>query len=312
MKRGKALALALLLLFALHGALAAEPFPALNEDGFLEEGEFVSEDPEEGIWRYCSDTLWIEIHRVEQKKPARVWYEAEIRCAEAGDHPHVVANDPEKSLKGKREYPYKICRKTRTVLAVTGDFAHNRSGKQRGIVIRDGVVFGKQYPKKNTKGYFPNRDCLAIWPDGDMQVFYSDEKTPDDYLAEGVRDVMCFGPLLIRDGELNEAGIKLFGNSHAQRVAVGMVEKGHYWFMVLEGRLKRSSGDDVGFLGEKLLEKGCVLGFNLDGGVSAGMVFMGHQLNLVKEGKKHLSARASPDILGVGVSELVVNLGDPW
>ena len=57
-------------------------FPELNEAGFLDDGEFVFEDPENGVWRYASDTLWIEIFRREQKAPDRVWYEAEIRCAD--------------------------------------------------------------------------------------------------------------------------------------------------------------------------------------------------------------------------------------
>ena len=53
-------------------------FPALNDAGFLDSGEFVWEDEENGVWRYASETLRIEIFRREQTKPARVWYEAEI------------------------------------------------------------------------------------------------------------------------------------------------------------------------------------------------------------------------------------------
>ena len=66
------------------------------EDGFLDEGEFVYEDPEKGLWRYCSDTLWVEIRRISQEKPLRTWYEAEIRCAEGGEFPHMIPVDPEK------------------------------------------------------------------------------------------------------------------------------------------------------------------------------------------------------------------------
>ena len=95
-KRGFILLLALLLLWG--SAFAAEEegdFPALNDAGFLDSGEFVWQDEEKGVWRYASDTLKIEIFRREQAKPARVWYEAEIFCAEGSGGPRMVANDPE-------------------------------------------------------------------------------------------------------------------------------------------------------------------------------------------------------------------------
>ena len=306
--------LTLALLAALLPAAAAEEgdFPELTEEGFLDSGEFVYEDVKGGIWRYASDSLWIEIYRREQKKPARVWYEAEIRVAPGAEGPRMVCNDPE-NWKKTNEYPYKLARKKRLVLGVSNDFAQLRIAQKKakpGIVIRDGVVYSDRTQKQNSKG-FPNLDCLAIWPDGDMQVFYSDEKTAEEYLEAGAVDVLAFGPVLIRDGELNEEALKKYGTSHAQRVAVGMVEKGHYYFMMLEGRIKRSTGDGIRFLAEKLYEKGCVTAFNLDGGESACIVFMGHQLCRMKDGSNR-SSRTTPDLLGIGYSELVAVIGDPW
>ena len=290
-------------------------FPPLNENGFLDSGEFVFEDEENGVWRYASPTLWIEIYRLEQKKPARVWYEAEIRCAPDPEDggPRMIPADPENWMK-KKEYPYKLARKTGTVLAVTNDYAQLRLEQKKvypGIIIRNGVIYGSRTKQKNGKG-FPNLDCLAIWPDGDMKVFYSDEKTAEEYLEDGAVDVLAFGPVLIRDGELNEEGLKKYGTSKAERVAVGMVEKGHYYFMMLEGRVKRSNGDTIRFLAEKLLDKGCVIGFNLDGGQTAGIVFMGHQLCRIKDGPKHYSSRITCDVLGIGHSDLLPDEKDPW
>ena len=94
-------------------ALAEEmdgAFPEMNDDGFLDSGEFVFEDPENGVWRYASSTLWIEIYRYEQQKPARVWYEAEIRCTPESA-PRMVCSDPE-HWKTVNEWPHKIARKT--------------------------------------------------------------------------------------------------------------------------------------------------------------------------------------------------------
>ena len=308
------LLLALLLLWGGSCAAAEEgEFPALNDAGFLDSGEFVWEDEANGVWRYASDTLRIEIFRREQAKPARVWYEAEVFCAEGSAGPRMIANDPE-NWKKSTGYPHKIARKHGTVLAVSSDFAMWRLRKKLrspGIIIRDGKIWSDRTRKQNGKG-FPNLDCLAIWPDGDMKVFYSDEKKAEEYLADGAADVLSFGPILIRDGKLNEEALKKYGTSHAERTAVGMVEKGHYFFMMLEGRIKRSKGDSIRFLAEKLLDKGCKLGFNLDGGDTSCIVFMGHQLCKMQNGKRNKPSRATSDILGVGTSSLLPTVNDPW
>ena len=305
---------ALLLLWGTLPAAAEEgEFPALNDAGFLDSGEFVWEDAENGVWRYASDTLRIEIFRREQKKPARVWYEAEIFCAEGSAGPRMVANDPE-NWKSNMEYPHKIARKNGTVLAISSDFAQLRLQQKKsrpGIIIRDGKILSDRTKKQGGKD-FPTLDCLAIWPDGDMKVYYSNEKKAEEYIEEGAVDVLAFGPILIRDGKLEEEALKKYGTSHAQRTAVGMVEKGHYWFMMLEGRIKRSKGDGISFLAEKLYDKGCTLGFNLDGGDTSCIVFMGHQICRLQNGKRNKPSRRTSDILGVGTSELLPKVKDPW
>ena len=72
MKRWLCILTSLLLVGCFAAAAAEETgdFPALNDAGFLDSGEFVWEDEENGVWRYASDTLRIEIYRREQKKPA--------------------------------------------------------------------------------------------------------------------------------------------------------------------------------------------------------------------------------------------------
>ena len=104
MKRLTAWGLALLTAFFVFFGAAAEKdpeaseFPLLNEDGFLDEGEFVDSDNEEGLWRYASSTLWVEIHRIIQPKPARTWYEAEIRCAAGSEMPHMIPSSRARRL----------------------------------------------------------------------------------------------------------------------------------------------------------------------------------------------------------------------
>ncbi len=285
-------------------------FPPLNAQGFLDEGEFVFEDTEKGIWRYCSETLRIEIFRKEQDKPKEIWYEAEVWAAN-GEIFHMIPHDPEHRM-SSLEYPYKIARENKTVLAVNSDFAHLRISQRSrpGILLRDGGIVSKQTIKSGSNT-FPNLDTLALFPDGNMEVFLSDELDPEAYQTMGALDVLAFGPYLIRDGILNESGLKKYGRSNAQRTAVGMIEKGHYMVMMLEGRHSNSKGGPISFLAEKLLEKGCVNAMNLDGGQSSTILFMGKQICCVlNDYGRQASARKSAEILGIGQSESVADMDE--
>lgn len=302
MKRLLAMLLALLLLCG--AALAEGEFPELNEKGFLDEGEFLYENPDDGVWRYASQTLKVEIIRYTQKSPKRIWYEAEV-WTDGSDVFHMIPHDPENRMKGD-EWPYMIARNNDVVLAINSDYAQTRINQRQtvGIIIRYGEILQTKTKTKNAKG-FPNLDTLALFPNGDMQVFWSDEKTPEEYLEMGAADVLAFGPYLIRDGELNTPALEKYGTSHAQRTAIGMVEPGHYFAMMLEGRHTGSKGDGISFLAEKLHERGCTVGFNLDGGATSAIIFMGKQLNISNGEYPKASARSTAEILGIGTSELV-------
>ena len=308
-KRIAALLLAMLLWCSV--ALGEGEFPALNEHGFLDEGEFLYENTEEGVWRYASPTLRVEILRYTQESPAQVWYEAEIWAAE-GESFSLIPNNPDKRMTSLN-WPYKIARQNGTVFAINTDYAQLRYNQKTrmGIVIRDGKVYSQVTWRKGASK-FPNLDVLALYPDGNMEVYDSDEKTADEYLEMGVQSTLAFGPVLIRDGVLNEAALKKYGTSSAQRTAIGMVEKGHYFAMMLEGRLTRSKGAGISFLAERMLERGCTLAFNLDGGQTACMVFMGHQLCKISSGTGNVSSRKDGEILGIGTSTLVAAEDDPW
>ncbi len=286
-------------------------FPPLNEKGFLDEGEFVYEDDEAGVWRYCSTTLKVEIYRRTQAKPRLVWYEAEIWAAE-GEIFRMLPWSETKRWKDLN-YPYKIAREHKTVFALNSDFAHLRLSKKMiaGILIRDGQIVYSHTKKKNRD--FPNCDTLALMPDGDMRVYWSNELKPAEYVEMGALDVLAFGPWLIRDGELNTAALKKYGNGSAQRTGIGMIERGHYAAVMSEGRNKRSIGSSIRFIAERLHEMGCTVAFNLDGGQSASMVFMGKQICLVTNSKGYrASARKTAEILGIGQSDACADPDDPF
>ena len=76
--------------------------------------------------------------------------------------------------------------------------------------------------------------------------------------------------------------------------------------MMVEGRSKNSKGGEIGFLAEKMLKRGCVTAFNLDGGETSCILFMGKQINIV--GTVHNNrgfARKGAEFLSIGISALV-------
>jgi hypothetical protein len=306
MKRLLSLLVMLMLLFPSAIAQGSEgDFPELNEAGFLKEGEFVYQNKDDGIWRFASATLKVEIFRKYDEEQNLTWYEAEIWSRD-GDVFHCVPNDPEDRVHSE-DWPAAIAKKNGTVFAINSDFAHLRlQQKQRsGVLIRDGVILSEKTLAHN-KGTFPNLDNMALYPDGRMEVYASDEYKAQEYLDMGALDVLAFGPYLIKDSALNDAALAKYGKSRAPRTAVGMVEPGHYFAMMLEGRHSKSRGAGISYLAEKLLEKGCKTGFNLDGGQTATMVFMGEQIiHVGKTSGTNASARRAAEILGIGTSEQV-------
>ena len=280
-------------------------FPPLDEQGFLTEGEFVYENPDEGVWRYASATLKVEIYRRTGTKPKRIWYEAEVWSRD-NEIFRMIANKPEKRMKSQN-WPYKIARKYGTVLAINSDFAQLRitQKKRVGILLRDGEIISDRTLPAG-KGVFPPLDTLAIFPDGDMKVYDSDEMTAEEYQEMGAIDVLAFGPYMIRDGVLNEKALKKYGTGSAPRTSIGMIAPGHYVCMMVEGRHDKSSGSSIRFMAERLLEMGCTLAFNLDGGQTSTIVFMGTQIcKIGKTTGKNASARKTAEILGIGTSALV-------
>ncbi len=303
----KILCLFAILLLVCSTCLAEGEFPALNAEGFLDEGEFVYANEEEGVWRYASQDLKIEIIRRSEEEPIKVrWYEAEVWSK--GDEVWRLFTNEEGKHMSTNSWPYIVAQKNQAVLAISTDFAQYRYPKRDtsvGIIIRNGKVFSKKTRKSTYKG-FPNLDVLALYPDGRMEVYDSDEKTADEYLTMGVTTTLAFGPYLIRDGVINTEGLAHLSKSRNPRAAIGMVEPGHTFAMMLEGRCKESKGGTVDFLAEKMLARGCTTAFNLDGGETACILFMGEQLNIVGgANNKAGNARRTTELLGIGVSEQV-------
>lgn len=279
-----------------------------NAEGYLLSGEYVYENVEEGVWFYASPTLVVRVDRKYDAEAVNTWYEAHIFCDVEKERVGAILYNPEKPTK-KHVQASLIAREKQVVFGMNTDYYTYRLGRKTitGMVIRGGNVFYNRVPKAN-RSQFPNLDTLAMFEDGSWEVYHSDELTAEEYLAKGAVDVFSFGPYLVRDGELNPfVDASKNGKTPQPRCAIGMIEPGHYYAVLAEGRIRNEAmGVSVPWLAEHMLSKGCETAFNLDGGQTAVMTFMGKQITRIgKYDGGKTSARATTEIIGVGRSNLI-------
>ena len=316
-RRLTALLLTLLLLPLL--AFAEEPpmdpgFPPLTEEGFLPPGEaeFVFIDAENGKWRFVNQDLRIEITRHEDKSVPLRWLGAEIFTREGTPGFQMFSHNKEHMLESRSKYtekPAVIARNHKLVFSMDGDYflyrvhAKKTTGRNLaiGVVIRDYEVLVDD-PASEKRNLYPPLDMLALFPDGDMRVYKARDLTAQELLDLGAKDVLSFGPWLIRDGVLNDT-YKNYGTTIQPRAAIGMVEKGHYWALIVEGRIRPSAGMTTFEVGALMKELGCTQAFNLDGGWTSAMVFMGKQLNQLDKSGVHDNARPQNEVMGIGTTD---------
>ena len=305
----------------------AGPAPAwadvtLNARGFLDEGEYILEDAENGHWMYVSPTLRIQIERnylkfdkVKKSDPDQAFYcfTSHIWCdVSAGELPHTVYSNPAKPRTGAK-FIREIASEQKAVLAVSTDYYTYRAGRAKadksshvGIVIRNGEILYDDPQIKERS--MPNYETLALYSDGHMESYPSRDRSAAEYIADGATDVYTFGPCLVRNGAFTDY-IAGANRSNNPRHAFGMVEPGHYVDVLCEGRVGKKNGMErsTGVLMEKLaqimLDEGCSIAVNLDGGQTAVVAFMGKQLNRVV--KSDPNGRPEVEVLAFGTSEKV-------
>ncbi len=275
--------------------------PTPDEDAFAshfrqagDPEEVVVFDYENGIYEYHSDTLGIEIRRVTRTDPPVVYYVANIYERDEDSYRSGFGSerqngrDPEDACTMARRYS--------AVLGITGDNLLH-SDYNRGLMIRDGRVFRAM----------TQQSVMALTDDFSMRIYFANDQSMLSEIEDGTRDTYAFGPPLIIDGAICENVDEDRVGRINPRAGLGLVEPGHFVAIVVDGRLPRySHGVLLSDFAQMFLDEGCVMAYNLDGGASASMVFMGEYLNHRSE--NHY--RSVPDQLFWGYSELVPGVDD--
>lgn len=274
-------------------------------DKFLPEdsttAEQITSDETNGQWSYRSDTFAVEIERHQNNKPL-VWYVAHIYMREV-DAVRGIISAPNYS--GMYTIiPWQLARMNKAVLMVTGDNLLNMDVEMKGILIRDGKVFLNRDKREG---------CVAFYPETlSMKTYEKGAVTANELLQQGVVNAYSFGPVLLSNGVRSSsiADSRLYKLN--PRTGVGMVEPGHFVVIVVDGRREEYSvGVTLDDFVKMFEAEGCTEAYNLDGGISACMVFMGEQLNHHGNEKNYSQQRGIPDALGFGYSNSLPSLDDP-
>lgn len=180
-----------------------------------------------------------------------------------------------------------IAEENDAILAINGDFY---GAQNDGYVIRNGTLY------RSSSG---GNEDLAILTDGSFRIFSEDEVSAEEILSEGASDVLSFGPGLVIDGEIAVTRDEEVGKAMASnpRTAIGVLEDGHYVFVVTDGRTSESTGLTLYQLAEFMESLGCSTAYNLDGGGSSTMYFNGQLVNNPTTGGNKISERAVSDIV---------------
>ena len=227
-------------------------------------------------WNYQSQAVSISIREVSSGsgRSALTYFVADVVLSDATQLSSAFAKDSfgENII----EYTSKIASDNNAIFAINGDYYGFRSD---GIVIRNGVIYRD----------LPARTGLAFYRDGSMKIYDETQTTAQQLLDEGVWNTLSFGPVLIENSVVatNLSYVEVdtnFGNHSIQganpRTGVGIIAENHFVFIVVDGRSPGySNGVTLTNFAQIFKDLGCTEAYNIDGGGSSTMYFLGRVVN---------------------------------
>ena len=224
---------------------------------------------------YRSENVSVTIERIE--KPGLIYYVADVYVSDLKYFGTAFANGEGignyNSGLAKIE---DISKRANAIVAICGDHYY---GRGEGMVVRDGVLYRDTH----------NEDVCVLYTDGRMVTMTDEELDIEAVKEAGAWQVWSFGPGLLdaegharsfTDNQKNALGV----NPQNPRCAIGYYEPGHYCLVEIEGNrwgcFIGSYGLSLSEMGALFEEMGCKSAYNLDGGRSAAMSWMGELLTV--------------------------------
>jgi exopolysaccharide biosynthesis protein len=236
----------------------------------------VSETVVADDWNYLSGDVSISIREVStgSGKKAVTYFVADVVLSDATQLSSAFADN--NFGRNIIAYTSEIASENDAIFAINGDYYGFRTD---GIEIRNGVIYRD----------IPARIGLAFYKDGSMEIYDETQTSAEQLLDEGVWNTLSFGPVLIEDSSVvsNLGSVEIdtnFGNHSIQgsnpRTGVGIIDDNHFVFIVVDGRSTGySRGVTLTEFAQIFKDLGCTDAYNIDGGGSSTMYFMGRVVN---------------------------------
>lgn len=186
-----------------------------------------------------------------------------------------------------------IAESVNAILAINGDYY---GANKSGYVIKNGTVY-----RSTVRDDYENGD-LVIYEDGSFGIIYENEVSAQELVDSGVVQLFAFGPSLVENGNIQVSTSTEVDQSMTSnpRTAIGIIDECHYILVVSDGRTSKSAGLSLYELASIMQDYGCVTAYNLDGGGSSTMYFLGEVVNNPTTNGKTIKERAVSDIVYIG------------
>ena len=234
----------------------------------------------DGELSYHTDRLDVEI--VQRKKDGMTYFVCDIRLSDPTQLRTAFAGDDFKS--GIYEATSDIAARYSPVLAINGDFCRYH---RKGVIIRNGELLRKQN--------ITNHHLMVVSKTGELSALTDRSGkqglVADGLVREGAWQTFEFGPVLVANGQPATLPNRFTINTHEgyyePRTAIGQISPLHYLVIVVDGRREGySTGASLPQLQQLFLDEGVQFAFNLDGGGSTSLVFLGQVVNMPSGGKE--------------------------
>jgi len=241
-----------------------------------------------GELSYDTDKLKVSIEQ--KKKDGMTYFVCDIKLSDVSQLRTAFAGDDFRS--GIYEAVSDIAGRYSPVLAINADFCRYH---REGVIIRNGEVLRRQNIKKH--------HLLVVDEKGNFSA-QTDRSGKQGLVANKLEQqntwqTFEFGPVLVENGEAAELPLKSFyincnDGYYEPRTAIGQLGPLHYIVIVVDGRRDGySTGASIPQLQQLFLDEGAQFAFNLDGGGSTTLYFLGEVINMPSGGKQ----RSVSDVL---------------